>query len=157
METLANTTEIRNALITDERAKEWIIPNEILFEKSEEHRDMFLTTYRIRNSYEHLLDKLEEGEMVTDTKDMVLIQRLFDMDFYPVRRLSLTDFKNGRSTKVQILNAYKDKRWKGNRRRRFEITLELDNGKIYQINPNEILSKFLNIRRNFDSLISSSL
>jgi hypothetical protein len=118
---------------------------------------MFLTTYRIRNSYEYLLDKLEVGEEITEDKDMVLIQRLFDMDFYPPRKMSLTDWKNGKDPKVSIKKAYKDRRWKGNRRRKFEITLELDNGDIYQINPNDIMNKFLNITSSLPSLLQSNL
>jgi len=157
MENLMIKTELIKALNNDTRAKAWIAPNLALFANSEKNQDMFLTTYRIRNSYEYLLDKLEVGEEITENKDMVLIQRLFDMDFYPPRKMSLTDWKNGKDPKVSIKKAYKDRRWKGNRRRKFEITLELDNGDIYQINPNDIMNKFLNITSSLPSLLQSNL
>jgi hypothetical protein len=97
------------------------------------------------------------NENVQEGKDMVLIERLFEMSFYPPKSLSLTAWKEGKDDKVRILNASKDRRWKGNRRRPYEITINLDNGKRYQINPNEILSRFFAIRRNLDTLTSSAL
>ena len=157
MENLMIKPELIKALNNDTRAKAWIAPNLALFSNSERNQDMFLTTYRIRNSYEYLLDKLEVGDEITDEKDMVLIQRLFDMDFYPPRKMSLSDWKNGKDPKVSIKKAYKDRRWKGNRRRKFEVTLELDNGDIYQINPNDIMNKFLNITSSLPSLLQSNL
>ena len=157
MENLMIKTELIKALNNDSRAKAWIAPNLALFTSSEKNQDMFLTTYRIRNAYEHLLDKLCLGQDVTDEKDMVLVQRLFDMDFYPPRKMSLSDWKNGKDPRVSITKAYKDRRWKGNRRRKFEITLELDNGDSYQINPNDIMNKFLNITSSLPSLLHSNL
>ncbi len=157
METLSQEKRLAYALKNDPRAKAWICPNEPLFSSSLENSDLFLTTYRIRNAYEHLLNRLEEGEEIRDEKDMVLIQRLFDMDFPSPKRLSLSAWKEGKETSVKILKAYKDRRWKASRRRPFEVSLELDNGKRYQINPNEILSRFMHIRRTYDSLVHSTL
>jgi hypothetical protein len=157
MENLMTKTKLIKALNNDIRAKAWIAPNLALFTNSEKNDDMFLTTYRIRNSYEYLLNKLEIDQEISEHKDMVLVQRLFDMDFYPPRKMSLSDWKNGRDPRVAIKKAYKDRRWKGNRRRKFEITLELDNGDIYQINPNDVMNKFLNITSSLPSLLQSNL
>lgn len=157
MENLKAITELANALKNDIRVKSWIAPNQPLFVNSEENSDMFLTTYRIRNSYEILLNKLDLHEEISDEKDMVLINRLFEMDFYPPRKMSLSDWKNGRDPIVRVIKAYKDLRWKGNRRRRYEITLELDNGKKHQINPNNVLNKFLSIRKSLPVLSDSNL
>lgn len=148
---------LNSALQSDPMAKAWICANEPLFINSQENSDIFLTTYRIRNAYEDLLNRLSLNENVQEGKDMVLIKRLFEMSFYPPKSLSLTAWKEGKDDKVRILNASKDRRWKGNRRRPYEITLNLDNGKRYQINPNEILSRFFTIRRNLDTLTSSAL
>ena len=157
MENFKSITELANALKTDIRVKSWIAPNQPLFTNSGENSDMFLTTYRIRNSYELLLNKLDLYEDISEEKDMILVSRLFEMDFYPPRKMSLSDWKNGRDPVVKISKAYKDLRWKGNRRRRHEITLELDNGKKYQINPNNVLNKFLSIRESLPMLSGSSL
>lgn len=157
MENLKAIAELANALKNDIRVKSWIAPNQPLFVNSEENSDMFLTTYRIRNSYEILLNKLDLYEEITDEKDMILINRLFEMDFYPPRKMSLSDWKNGRDPIVRVTKAYKDLRWKGNRRRRYEITLELDNGKKHQINPNNVLNKFLSIRKSLPVLADSNL
>jgi hypothetical protein len=150
-------SEIVSALKSDPRVKEWICGNLPLFEKSEENSDLFLTTYRIRNAYEILLNKLNVGEEVKEEKDLILVQRLFDMDFYPPKKLSLSGMVNGVDPRVKIIKAYKAKRNKGNRRRSYEINLELDNGKTYQINPNDVMNKFLNIKRNFENLLNSYL
>jgi hypothetical protein len=157
MENLETTLTAIRALRNDKGVKAWLAPNEILFRESETHGDMFLTTYRIRNAYEELLSKLREGDEVIDERDILLIQRFFDMTFYPPRKMSLSAWKEGRDPKVRIVRAYKDRRWKGNRRRQHEITLLLDDGKTYQINPNDVLNKFLHIRENFVSLLGSNL
>lgn len=153
------TQEIRNAIQNDPTSKAWIQENRPLFANSDENSDMFLTTYRIRNAYEELLDRLEMGEYITDQRDMMLVQRLFDMDFYPPRKMNLRDWKDGRDPYVRIVTARKDRRWEGRGRnkRPFEITLELDNGKEYQINPNDIINKFLHIRNTYEQLESSTL
>jgi hypothetical protein len=148
---------MKNIVENDTREKAWIQNNQLLFPNSGEHSDMFLTVYRIRNAYEVLLKKLEVGQTVTEERDLALVNRLFDMDFYPERRMSLSDWKKGRDPRVKILRAYKDDRWKKNHRRPHEITLELDNGKLYQINPNDSVSKFLQIRSTFESLANSDL
>lgn len=157
MEKLEMTIEAISALRNDKSAKAWIGPNHILFRESEENRDMFLTTYRIRNAYEELLAKLEINEEVTEERDLVLVKRFFDMMFYPPRKMSISDWKNGRDPIVKIVKAYKDTRWKGNRRRKHEITLILDDGKKLQIHPGDVLNKFFHIWGNFDSLINSKL
>lgn len=145
------------ALKNDPRVKAWIAPNEILFSNSSENADLFLTTYRIRNAYELLLNKLNEGEEVKDDKDLTLIQRYFEMCFYPPMSMSLTDWKDGRDPSVKIVKAFKDRRWKGNRRRSHEITLRLSDGKKLQINPGNILSKFLYTKRMIGGLATSDL
>lgn len=148
---------LNSALQSDPRAKAWICANQPLFINSQENSDIFLTTYRIRNAYEDLLNRLRLNENVHEVKDMVLIQRLFEMSFYTPKSLSLTAWKEGKDDKVKIISAYKDERWKGNRRRPYEITLRLDNGKKFQINPNDILKRFFYIRRTLDSLVNSAL
>lgn len=148
---------VNSALKSDPRAKAWICANEPLFVNSQGNSDIFLTTYRIRNAYEDLLNRLSLKENVKPGKDMVLIERLFEMSFYGPKSLSLTAWKEGKDDKVRILSAYKDKRWSGNRRRPHEITLRLDNGKKFQINPNDILKRFFYIRRTLDSLVNSAL
>jgi hypothetical protein len=150
-------TELQRALKEDPSVKAWLGPNTPLFKNSKENSDMFLTVYRIRNAYEILLNKLEEGEEVKEEKDMILVQRLFDMDFYPPKKLSLSGWKEGKDPYVRIIKAYKAKRNKGNRRRSHEINLELNDGKIYQINPSDIMNKFGHIKRTIDFLVDSSL
>jgi len=145
------------ALKNDKSVKAWIGPNHVLFKDSGDHRDMFLTTYRIRNAYEELLAKLEVNDQVTEERDIILIKRFFDMMFYPPRKMSISDWKNQRDPIVKIVKAYKDVRWKGNRRRKHEITLLLDDGKKLQINPGDVLNRFFHIWGNFDSLINSNL
>jgi len=157
MEKREATIEAILALKNDKAVKAWIGPNHVLFKDSGENRDMFLTTYRIRNAYEELLNKLEVGEEITEERDMTLIKRFFEMMFYPPRKMSISDWKNQRDPIVKIVKAYKDTRWKGNRRRKHEITLLLDDGKRIQLNPGDILNKFFHIWGNFDSLINSKL
>jgi hypothetical protein len=148
---------LQKALSSDPSVKAWIGANAPLFRNSEKNADLFLTTYRIRNAYEILLNKLTEGEEVTEEKDMILVQRLFDMDFYPPKKLSLSAWKEGKDPHVKILRAYKARRNKGNRRRSHEINLELSDGKTYQINPSDIMNKFFHIKNTIDSLINSNL
>ena len=90
METAQLTGRLQDALENDPMEKAWLGPNQPLFTKSEEHADMFLTTYRIRNAYERLLNKLEVGETVTDEVDMILVTRWFEMMFYPQLKGSLS-------------------------------------------------------------------
>ena len=156
MENLETTLTAIRALRNDKGVKAWLAPNQILFRESEKHSDMFLTTYRIRNAYEELLNKLEVGEEVKEERDLILIERFFAMTFYPPRKMSLSAWKEGRDPRVRIERAYKDTRLKGNRRRKHEITLLLDDGKTYQINPNDVLNKFLHIRENFVDLLGSN-
>jgi hypothetical protein len=156
MENLETTLTAIRALRNDKGVKAWLAPNQILFRESEKHSDMFLTTYRIRNAYEELLGKLELGEEVKDERDLILIERFFAMTFYPPRKMSLSAWKEGRDPQVRIERSYKDTRLKGNRRRKHEITLLLDDGKTYQINPNDVLNKFLHIRENFVNLLGSN-
>jgi hypothetical protein len=150
---------LATALKNDPKRKSWIMENLPLFVNSEEHSDMFLTTYRIRNAYEDLLDKLELGEYIQDEKDKVLVKRYFDMMFVAPRKLNLTELKEHRDPRIKILRAKKDTRWegRGRNRRPFEITLELDNGEEFQINPNDAINKFLHIRSTFDTLNLSNL
>ncbi len=157
METLEMTVESIRALQNDQGVKAWLRPNEVLFRESGEHRDMFLTTWRFRNAYENLLNKLELNEEVKEELDLILIRRYFDMMFYPPKKLTLSECKEGRDPVAKIVKAYKDTRWKGNRRRKFEITLILDNGKAIQINPNDVLNNYLYIRSNFETLSNSNL
>jgi hypothetical protein len=149
--------EVEEALKNDPRVKAWIAPNLPLFEKSYENADMFLTTHRIRNAYEILLSNYEVKERITDERDMLLIQRFFDMSFYPPKSLSLTQWKNGSSPEVRIVEAFKESRWKPNHRRPYEITLILDNGKTFQIDPGEIIKRFFDIKENFEKLLNSTL
>lgn len=158
METTTNTSNaVERALTNDPRAKAWMTANLPLFENSTEHEDMFLTTYRFRNAYEDLLNRLELGERIWDERDRLLVQRWFEMAFYPPRSLSLSQWKNGVDPIVRIEEAFKDRRWRANGKRPFEITLKLDDGKEFQINPNDILVKFLVIKSEFQELLSSDL
>jgi len=155
---MAQVTEsLRSALQNDPRRKAWMSPNKPLFINSREHNDMFLTTYRIRNAYEDLLDKLELNENVSDERDRILIQRYFEMMFYPPRAMSLRQWKEGKEAEVRIVRAYKDTRQKRHGKRQFEISLLLDDGNIVQINPNEVLNKYMTLRRDFLNLENSSL
>ncbi len=149
--------EIAQALGNDPKVKSWIAPNEVLFPNSGENSDLFLTTYRIRNAYEILLNSLGEREEVVNERDLLLVNRYFEMCFYPPMSMSLTAWKEGRDPSVKIVKAFKDRRWKGNRRRSHEITLELNDGKKIQIDPGKIISRFLHIKRSFSSLAESSL
>jgi hypothetical protein len=149
--------EISHALENDLKVKSWIAPNEVLFPNSGENSDLFLTTYRIRNAYENLLNNLDEREEVVNERDLLLVNRYFEMCFYPPMSMSLTSWKEGRDPSVKIVKAFKDRRWKGNRRRSHEITLELNDGKKVQIDPGKIISRFLHIKRSFSSLAESSL
>ena len=149
--------EIAQALGNDPKVKSWIAPNEVLFPNSGENSDLFLTTYRIRNAYEILLNSLGEREEVVNERDLLLVNRYFEMCFYPPMSMSLTAWKEGRDPSVKIVKAFKDRRWKGNRRRSHEITLELNDGKKIQIDPGKTISRFLHIKRSFSSLVESSL
>jgi hypothetical protein len=149
--------EIANELANDPRVKSWIAPNEVLFPNSGENSDLFLTTYRIRNAYEILLNNLEEREAISNERDLLLVTRYFEMCFYPPMSMSLTHWKEGRDPSVKIVRAFKDRRWKGNRRRSHEITLNLSDGKKIQIDPGKIISRFLHIKRTFGSLAESSI
>jgi hypothetical protein len=157
METAQLNRELRAALETDSKRKAWIMPNHPLFVNSEEHADMFLTTYRFRNAYEDVLDRHELGENIWDERDRILIMRYFEMMFYPPRRLSLTQWKNNVDPTVRIVRAYKDRRWKGNSKRPYEITLVLDDGAVVQLNPNEILNKYFHILNTVGELRNSNL
>lgn len=150
-----NGNSLEYALKNDPRVKSWIAPNYALFPNSSKNADLFLTTYRIRNAYELLLKKLEVGEEVTEERDMVLVQKYFDMSFYPQRSLSISQWKEGKDPIVRIAKAYKDRRWKGNRRRPHEITLVLSNRKKFQIDPGKIVSQFQYIQRTLPSLVNS--
>lgn len=157
METLYLNSELREALETDPKRKAWIMTNQPLFVNSEEHADMFLTTYRFRNAYEDILDRHELNEDILDERDRILIMRYFEMMFYPPRSLSLTQWKNGGDPTVKIVRAYKDRRWKGNSKRPCEITLVLDDRAVVQLNPNEILSKYFHILNTLEELRNSKL
>lgn len=157
METAQLNRELRVALENDPRRKAWIQANRPLFVNSGEHADMFLTTYRIRNAYEDLLDRHELGENIWDERDRILIMRYFEMMFYPPRRLSLSQWKNKVDPTVRIVRAYKDRRWKGNSKRPYEITLVLDDGAVVQLNPNEILNKYFHILNTVGELRNSDL
>ena len=157
LEKLDGKLEAILALKDDKQVKPWLYENEVLFSESIENRDMFLTTYRIRNSYEELLNRLSIGEKVTEEKDMILIKRIFDMSFPQPKKLTLSEIKEGKDPVVKILSAYKDNRWKGNKKRKFEITLLLDSKKEFQINLNDILIKFLHVRETFNNLLNSSI
>jgi hypothetical protein len=156
MENLEIQKKLSYALENDPKVKSWIAPNEVLFPNSGENSDLFLTTYRIRNAYEILLKKLQDGEEVKSEKDLVLVNRYFEMCFYPPMSMNLTSWKEGRNPSVKIVKAYKDKRWKGNRRRSHEITLRLSDGKKIQIDPGKIISKFLYTKRMINGLSESN-
>lgn len=149
--------EAIKALKDDKGVKAWLIPNELLFTESIENGDMFLTSYRIRNAYEILLNKLSVGEEVKEDKDILLVERFFEMMFYPPRNMSLTDIRSGRDPKVRMVKAYKEKRWTPNGRRDHEITLLLDDGKKVQIYPSEVITSFINIRDNIQELANSTI
>jgi len=157
METAQLNRELRVALENDPRRKAWIMPNRPLFVNSGEHADMFLTVYRFRNAYEDLLDRHELGENIWDERDRILIMRCFEMMFYPPRRLNLSQWKNNVDPTVRIVRAYKDRRWKGNNKRPYEITLVLDDGAVVQLNPNEILNKYFHILNTVGELRNSDL
>ena len=154
MET-TNFASVDYALKNDPRVKSWIAPNYVLFPNSGENADLFLTTYRIRNAYELLLRRLEIGQEVTEEKDMVLVRKYFEMSFYPPKSMSLSEWKDGKDPMVRVVKAYKDRRWKGNRRRPYEITLVLSNGKRFQIDPGKIVSQFQYIQRTLPQLANS--
>lgn len=157
MEATQVKESLRSALANDPSEKAWLGPNEALFIHSTEHADMFLTTYRIRNAYEQLLNRLELNEKVTNEKDLILVTRWFEMMFYPQRKLSLSAWKEGVDPEVRIINAYKDTRHKKHAKRPFEITLVLNDGNTLQINPNDVLNQYMIIRRDFYALEDSSL
>jgi hypothetical protein len=157
MEATQAKESLRSALANDPSEKAWLGPNEALFVHSTEHADMFLTTYRIRNAYEQLLNRLELNEKITNEKDLILVTRWFEMMFYPQRKLSLSAWKEGVDPEIRIINAYKDTRQKKHAKRPFEITLVLNNGNIVQINPNDVLNQYMIIRRDFHALEDSSL
>jgi hypothetical protein len=150
-------TRVERALETDPSVKAWLGGNHPLFENSTEHADIFLTVHRIRNAYELLLNKLEIGEEVKDEKDMILLQRLFDMSFYPPRKMSLSSWKKGKDPYAKIVKAYKARRIRGHRKRMHEINLLLSDGKTFQVNPVDILNKWFHIKNNFEKLLNSSL
>lgn len=157
METAQLKESLRSALENDTRRKAWIAPNQPLFVNSEEYAHMFLTTYRIRNAYEDLLDRLELNESVEEEDDRILVMRYFEMMFYPPRKLSLSQWKDGVDPDVRIVRAYKDNRWKGNSKRPYEISMLLDDGKTVQINPNDVINQYFTIRGSFKDLENSNL
>jgi len=69
--------------------------------------------------------------------------------------MSLSEWKDGKDPMVRVVKAYKDRRWKGNRRRPQEITLVLSNGKRFQIDPGKIVSQFQYIQRTLPQLANS--
>ena len=79
------------------------------------------------------------------------------MSFPQPKKLTLSEIKEGKDPVDKILSAYKDNRWKGNKKRKFEITLLLDSKKEFQINLNDILIKFLHVRETFNNLLNSSI
>jgi hypothetical protein len=157
METTSTNTELKRALENDPRRKAWIQANRPLFVNSGDHTDMFLTTYRFRNAYEDVLDRHALGEDITNERDRILITRYFEMMFYPLRSLSLRQWKNKVDPIVRIVRAYKDRRWKGNNKRPYEITLVLDDGATVQLNPNEILNRYFHILNTIGELSNSDL
>ncbi len=157
METTQVKESLRSALENDTRRKAWIAPNQPLFVNSDEYAHMFLTTYRIRNAYEDLLNRLELNESVEEEDDRILVMRWFEMMFYPPKKLSLSQWKDNVDPEVRIVRAYKDTRWKANAKRPFEISLLLDDGNTVQINPNDVLNKYMTLRRDFMTLESSNL
>lgn len=157
METTQLKGSLQAALENDTRSKAWIAPNQPLFVNSGEYSHMFLTTYRIRNAYEDLLNRLETHDTVEDENDKILVMRWFEMMFYPPKKLNLTQWKAGVDPTVRIVRAFKDTRWRANGKRPFEISLLLDDGKTVQINPNDVINKYMTIRRDFHTLESSNL
>jgi hypothetical protein len=157
METAQVKESLRSALENDPRRKAWIAPNQPLFVNSGEYAHMFLTTYRIRNAYEDLLNSLELDESVMEEDDRILVMRFFEMMFYPPRKLSLTQWKAGVDPEVRIVRAFKDRRWKANSKRPYEISLLLDDGKTVQINPNDVINQYFTIRGSFMELENSDV
>jgi len=139
--------------------RKWLGPNYPLFPNSVENADMFLTFYRFRNAHEELLHKLEVGQEVTEKRDLALVTRLFDMAFYPLKHLSLTQHNLGQDPRARIVKAYKavNEKAKTRTKRPFEITVELTNGKTFQLEINTIISRFMDIKDNFENLMNSSL
>lgn len=139
--------------------KKWLGPNFPLFTNSVDNADMFLTFYRFRNAHEELLHKLEVNQEVTEERDLTLVNRLFDMAFYPLKHLSLTQHNLGQDPRAKITKAYKEvnENTKTRTKRPFEITVELSNGKKYQLHVNTIISKFMDIKENFENLMNSTL
>lgn len=129
-----------------------------LFPNSKENADMFLTYRRFRNAHEILLHKLEEGQDVTEERDMILVNRIFDMAFYPLKHLSFRQLKDEKNPRVHVVRAFKERNRKRSATKRpFEITVELSDGKEYQLDINKIISRFFDIRDNFNSIMDSSL
>jgi hypothetical protein len=157
METAQLNESLRTALENDPMEKAWLGKNEILFANSEEHADIFLTTYRFRNAYEQLLNRLEVKQEVTEEKDLVLVKRWFDMMFYPEKKLSLSAWKEGVDPEVRIVTAYKEIRNRKHAKRPFEISILLSDGNTVQINPADVLNQYFQIRKNYLSLENSTL
>jgi hypothetical protein len=137
--------------------RKWIGPNFPLFPNSEKYDDVFLTFYRFRNAHEELIHKLEENQDVTEDRDLALVNRLFEMSFYPLKHLSLTQHQVGQDPRVRMVRAYKAKNEKSSPKRPFEISVELTNGKTVQLHINDIISRFMDIKENFTSLMDSDL
>lgn len=138
-------------------ARKWLGPNFPLFPNSEKYEDIFLTFYRFRNAHEELIHKLEENQEVTEDRDLALVNRLFEMSFYPLKHLSLAQHQEGQDPRVRMVRAYKAKNEKKSPKRPFEITVELSDGKTYQLQINYIISRFMDIKENFNSLMDSNL
>jgi len=159
-----NAEEIQALLSSDTREKAWLGPNKIMFKNCQEHQDMFLTEYRMRNAYEILLRKLEVGDEVTEGRDLVLVKRYFDMMFYPAQHLSLSQWKalnegveGVKDPTVTIVRAYKADRIKKNGKRPHEIELELSNGKTCQLSPGDIIYQYRTTRDSIEAIENSRL
>jgi len=158
-----NNIELAIALQTDLNRPEhstsgkWLGPNFPLFANSKKYPDMFLTYYRFRNAHESLIHKLKENETVTEAKDMALVIRLFDMAFYPLKSLSLKQHSMNMDPRVYVTTDYKAKNEKNKPKRPYEITTVLSDGTIFQLDINQIVSRFLDVKANFESIISSEL
>jgi len=137
--------------------RKWLGPNFPLFPNSEKYEDIFLTFYRFRNAHEELIYKLEENQEVTEDRDLALVNRLFEMSFYPLKHLSLTQHQEGQDPRVRMVRAYKAKNEKSSPKRPFEISVELSNGKTFQLHINDIISRFMDIKENFSILMDSNL
>ena len=139
--------------------RKWLGPNYPLFTNSVDNADMFLTFYRFRNAHEELLHKLELGQEVTEERDLILVNRLFDMAFYPLKHLSLTQHNLGQNPRVGITKAFKavNENTRTRAKRPFEITVDLTNGKTFQLEINTIISRFMDIKENFENLMNSTL